>query len=159
MKRWWNSDGRNLFKIQLRWKAENCGLVFSFRIEKTLNTDRKSSNRSTHWATAQYRSTSDQKVAGSNSGSPGAELSYVLKYTRARCWTPKLLLICSWHLVFQPLPSVRALWWADTHPGCTLPSPIETTGIGSSNPVTPWKRGIKVVTSPRPSWTSGGKWD
>ena len=44
--------------------------------------------------------------------SPRSGLSYMPKYPWARFWTPELLLMCSWHPMGQPLPSVRVLQWA-----------------------------------------------
>ena len=61
-------------------------------------------------------------------------LTLLSKYPSARYWTPKLLLMCSWHLA--------------THPGCTLPSPMEITGTGSSNPRDPLKKGDKSGNIP-----------
>ena len=73
--------------------------------------------------------TSDWKVAGLNPDSPRAGLSYLSKYPWAG--TQKLLLMCRWHLVWQPLPSVRVLQWAGdssrVHPGIR---PLSKTGFG-----------------------------
>ena len=45
---------------------------------------------------------------------------------------PKLLLVCSWHIAWRPLPSVTALWWAGDS-SMVYPALTQRSAIGSSN--------------------------
>ena len=59
---------------------------------------------------------------------------------------PELLLMCSWHLAWRPLSSVRALRWAGDLSRVPCPCP-EITGIGASKKKKkkrgPMRKGIK----------------
>ena len=87
---------------------------------------------------------------------PMAGLSYMSKYPWARYWTPKLLLMCSWHLVEvgYAISKGPAMSWRLIQ---DVPCPSRKTGFGPSKPRNPL--GGKMQQHPATLTESGKKTD